>query len=77
MFASSSTGDLCDPSEAVMIGDDAKDDIGGAKGAGLRGLLVQTGKYRDGDEAKHGCPPDAVVKDFSGGVDWILEHMSA
>ncbi len=60
-----------------MIGDDAKDDIGGAKGAGLRALLVQTGKYRDGDEVNHGCPPDAVVRDFSGGVDWILEHKSA
>lgn len=35
-----------DPSAAAMIGDDIESDIGGALGAGLRAVLVRTGKYR-------------------------------
>ena len=33
-----------------MIGDDANDDVQGAMDAGMRAILVRTGKYRDGDE---------------------------
>lgn len=40
----------CQPGEAMMIGDDAVSDVQGALDAGLRGCLVKTGKYRDGDE---------------------------
>nr|XP_006003598.2 PREDICTED: haloacid dehalogenase-like hydrolase domain-containing protein 2 [Latimeria chalumnae] len=32
----------CDPEEALMIGDDARDDIGGAQNAGMLGILVKT-----------------------------------
>lgn len=32
--------------EVVMIGDDITTDIGGAQGAGIRGALVRTGKFR-------------------------------
>ena len=41
----------CTPGEAVMVGDDAEADVGGALAAGLKGVLVRTGKYRPGDEA--------------------------
>uniref|UniRef100_H2M8R5 Haloacid dehalogenase-like hydrolase domain-containing protein 2 n=1 Tax=Oryzias latipes TaxID=8090 RepID=H2M8R5_ORYLA len=34
----------CSPSEAVMIGDDARDDIGGAQNAGMLGILVRSGE---------------------------------
>ena len=37
---------------ALMIGDDVESDVLGAQQAGLQGCLVQTGKYRAGDEAK-------------------------
>ena len=30
----------------VMIGDDIESDIGGAKNAGISGILVKTGKFR-------------------------------
>ena len=40
------------PSECIMVGDDADSDVAGAVRAGLRGMLVQTGKYRAGDERK-------------------------
>jgi len=31
------------------VGDDVKTDVGGAQGAGLKGALVKTGKFREGD----------------------------
>jgi HAD superfamily hydrolase (TIGR01458 family) len=34
------------PHETIMIGDDIQTDIGGAFHAGMRGILVRTGKYR-------------------------------
>ena len=40
----------CDNSEVLMIGDDVYGDIEGALNAGLQACLVQTGKYRAGDE---------------------------
>jgi HAD superfamily hydrolase (TIGR01458 family) len=42
----------CRPEEALMVGDDVFADVKGALNAGLQGALVQTGKYRPGDE-KH------------------------
>ncbi len=33
-------------SQAVMIGDDVLNDVGGAQGCGMAGVLVKTGKYR-------------------------------
>jgi len=35
------------PAEVLMVGDDIESDIGGAMQAGLKTVLVQTGKYRD------------------------------
>ncbi|KAF5897934.1 katanin p60 ATPase-containing subunit A-like 2 isoform X2, partial [Clarias magur] len=32
----------CSPEEAVMIGDDARDDVGGAQNTGMLGILVKT-----------------------------------
>ena len=40
----------CKPDEVIMIGDDVEADVIGAMQAGLNGCLVQTGKYRAGDE---------------------------
>lgn len=44
----------CAPEEALMIGDDVAADCEGALRAGLSACLVQTGKYRPGDEARCG-----------------------
>ena len=39
------------PAETVaMVGDDPELDIHGAQAAGLRGILVETGRYRPGAE---------------------------
>ncbi len=49
------------PDEALMVGDDVQADIQGALDAGLKGCLVRTGKYRDGDEQK--LSGEATVED--------------
>lgn len=58
--------------QAVLIGDDLADDIGGAQAAGIRGVLVRTGKFRPGDEAHPDIRPAAVVDDFAAAVDALL-----
>ena len=35
------------PTDAVMVGDDVEADVGGAKAAGMRAVLVRTGKFRE------------------------------
>ncbi|KYM99819.1 PREDICTED: haloacid dehalogenase-like hydrolase domain-containing protein 2 [Cyphomyrmex costatus] len=61
-----------DPAQAVMIGDDVRDDIAGAQAAGIRGILVQTGKYRTGDESTITPGPAKVCASFVEAVDSIL-----
>jgi HAD superfamily hydrolase (TIGR01458 family) len=60
------------PAEAVLIGDDVADDIGGAQDAGIAGILVRTGKYRAGDEDEARVRPAAVADDFAAAVDLLL-----
>lgn len=50
-----------DPAEAAMVGDDVESDIGGAVRAGLRGVLVRTGKFREETLAAADPPPADVV----------------
>jgi HAD superfamily hydrolase (TIGR01458 family) len=60
------------PAEAVLIGDDLSDDIGGAQAAGIPGILVRTGKFRSGDDAHPTIHPTAVYDDFAAAVDALL-----
>ena len=48
------------PADTVMIGDDIRGDVGGAQAAGLRGILVRTGKFR-GRDLGGDIEPDAVL----------------
>jgi HAD superfamily hydrolase (TIGR01458 family) len=48
-------------SAAAMVGDDIESDIGGALNAGLRAILVRTGKYREDRVRRSGIHPTAVV----------------
>ncbi|HSK17465.1 MAG TPA: TIGR01458 family HAD-type hydrolase [Gaiellaceae bacterium] len=50
-----------EPGEGVMVGDDVEADIEGAKAAGLRGVLVRTGKFREEALAAADPRPDGVV----------------
>jgi len=58
-----------DASGAVMVGDDILGDVDGARAAGIRGILVKTGKYREALVAESGVTPDLVldsVADLAG-----------
>lgn len=61
-----------DAEDVAMIGDDAEADVGGAMAAGLMGVLVQTGKYRPGQETRLTKPPTLVVQDLKVAVDRLL-----
>lgn len=62
------------PHEAVLIGDDLRDDIGGAQAVQIPGILVRTGKFRPADEQQTGIRPALIVDDFSAAVDHILRR---
>ena len=57
------------PEEAVMIGDDIRGDVGGAQAAGLRGVLVRTGKFRERD-LEGDVRPDAVLESVADLPRW-------
>lgn len=63
------------PPEIGMIGDDVQQDVGPAVAAlGLRRYLVQTGKYRSGDEEKcEAGRPEWCGRDFASAVETILQ----
>ncbi|MCI0659108.1 MAG: HAD-IA family hydrolase, partial [Acidobacteria bacterium] len=53
------------PAEHVaMVGDDIENDVQGAQDAGLTGILVQTGKYRQDLVERTGILPDLIVKNL-------------
>ncbi|KAJ8907636.1 hypothetical protein NDN08_007745 [Rhodosorus marinus] len=74
-FLTAFSSDLAVADEVVMIGDDATSDCSGALNAGIgNAVLVQTGKYRSGDEEKAKPPPTATVPDFAAAVEWIINN---
>lgn len=75
VFFQSAIGDLL-PEESIMIGDDVHDDIAGAMKIGMRGYLVQTGKYRSSDEGKISPHPTAVFPSFVEAVAHILNELN-
>jgi HAD superfamily hydrolase (TIGR01458 family) len=62
----------CGPEDVVMIGDDAEADVGGAMAAGLQGILVQTGKYRPGQEMHLPERPTHVVQNLEAAIELLV-----
>jgi HAD superfamily hydrolase (TIGR01458 family) len=60
-FATILAGVPAEAAAAAMVGDDVETDVGGALGAGLAGILVRTGKYREDAVRASGVEPTAVV----------------
>jgi HAD superfamily hydrolase (TIGR01458 family) len=50
-----------EPASSAMVGDDVETDVGGAIQAGLAGILVRTGKYREDFVRESGVEPTATV----------------
>ncbi len=67
---------LCLPARAiVMVGDDINTDIAGAQKAGLKSVLVRTGKYRPSD-IEGTIKPDAVLDSIRDFPDWIARFIA-
>ncbi|KAM8924858.1 phospholysine phosphohistidine inorganic pyrophosphate phosphatase [Pelodytes ibericus] len=60
------------PDEALMIGDDLVNDIGGARSCGIRAVLVRTGKYRPTDEHHSDVTASGYVDNLAQAVDLLL-----
>lgn len=53
------------PDQVASIGDDLEGDVGGGMNAGLTGVLVRTGKFREDELAKSDIEPDLVIDSFA------------
>jgi HAD superfamily hydrolase (TIGR01458 family) len=63
----------CPREATVMIGDDVEADVAGAMAAGIKGILVRTGKYRQGDETRMSPAPNLVAESLGKAADYILQ----
>jgi HAD superfamily hydrolase (TIGR01458 family) len=63
-----------DAQEAIMVGDDIENDIGGAQGTGLRGILVCTGKHQADSPLLERVHPDAILPSIAELPRWIEEQ---
>jgi HAD superfamily hydrolase (TIGR01458 family) len=59
------------PAAAAMVGDDVETDVGGALDAGLAGILVRTGKYREEAVRESGIDPTATADSIADVPDLI------
>jgi HAD superfamily hydrolase (TIGR01458 family) len=50
-----------DPDQAWMVGDDLESDVAGGQQAGLRTVLVRTGKFREDELTRARVAPDVVL----------------
>lgn len=57
----------------IVIGDDPESDIQGADNAGIKGILVKTGKGQYFESAKSEIEPFLVIDSFSSLLDLLLE----
>lgn len=63
--------------DAVMVGDDVETDIGGAMAAGLAGVLVRTGKYREELVRASDIEPTATVDSIADVPELIARPAGA
>jgi HAD superfamily hydrolase (TIGR01458 family) len=57
--------------EAIMVGDDIDNDIGGAQKAGIRGILVCTGKHNANSPQLKYIQPDAILSSVADLPGWL------
>jgi HAD superfamily hydrolase (TIGR01458 family) len=58
--------------EAVMVGDDIENDIGGAQQIGIRGVLVCTGKHNTDSPLLEKIHPDAILPSIANLPEYLL-----
>ena len=65
---------LGEKENAVMIGDDIRSDIEASQQAGLKAILVRTGKFSRSD-LESGITPDAVLDSIASLPEWWQSNM--
>lgn len=60
-----------EPEKTLMVGDDLESDVSGARNAGLSGIAVRTGKWRDEDESRAETLADAVLDSVADLPAWL------
>lgn len=58
------------PEEVAVIGDDIESDVKGGMDAGLKGILVKTGKFTP-EDLKKGIKPDLVIENINELVRYL------
>ena len=57
--------------KAVMVGDTIENDVGGAQRAGMRGILVCTGKHSANSPLLERVQPDAILPSIVDLPEWL------
>jgi len=65
---------LAEEEKVVMIGDDIRGDIEAAQHAGLKAILVRTGKFSESDLTS-GITPDAILDSVAALPEWWQDNM--
>lgn len=60
-----------EPAAITVIGDDLVADVGGAQAAGMRGVLVRTGKFREEELAASAISPDVVAATLAEAIRMV------
>lgn len=60
--------------EAIMVGDDIDNDIRGAQQAGIRGILVCTGKHNEHSPQLQHIQPEAILPSIADLVNWLTSE---
>lgn len=60
--------------ETVMVGDDIENDIGGAQSAGIRGVLVETGKHKGNSPLLAKSRPAAVLASIAALPEYLTRE---
>jgi HAD superfamily hydrolase (TIGR01458 family) len=64
-----------EPAMTWMVGDDLETDVVGARGVGMRSVLVRTGKFRPDVVEASRVQPDGIVSSIAHLPDWLEEHL--
>src|SRR4029078_9362762 len=65
-----------EPSLARVAGDDLETDVAGARGVGMRAVLVRTGKFRPDTVETARITPAGIVSSIAHLPEWLEEHIA-
>jgi HAD superfamily hydrolase (TIGR01458 family) len=57
--------------QALLVGDDLDSDVGGAQAMGIKGVLVKTGKFRQGYLDNSTIKPDGIIETIADFPQWL------